>query len=225
MEYSSVTASSYDADALVPLLNEKAAEGWSVVSIISAGTNVVAYLQRSEPGDAANEDVVAERQIAEAMVVEAVAEQGIADAMVQEAVAEEAIAEAMVVEAVAEGAIADAMLDEAVAEEAIADAMVVEAETMDAVDEPAGWAAAPESDDDAADATVADAPAADAPDAPAADAPAEPAAEAAPTADAAVPAGWYADPSGRFELRYWDGAAWTEHVSRAGQQFTDPPVA
>jgi hypothetical protein len=40
-----------------------------------------------------------------------------------------------------------------------------------------------------------------------------------------VPAGWYADPSGRFELRYWDGNAWTEHVSRAGQQYTDPPVA
>ena len=41
----------------------------------------------------------------------------------------------------------------------------------------------------------------------------------------AVPAGWYADPAGRFELRYWDGSTWTEHVSRAGQQFTDPPVA
>lgn len=41
----------------------------------------------------------------------------------------------------------------------------------------------------------------------------------------AAPAGWYADPSGRFELRYWDGSQWTEHVSRAGQQFTDPPVA
>ena len=42
---------------------------------------------------------------------------------------------------------------------------------------------------------------------------------------ARVPAGWYADPAGRFELRYWDGSTWTEHVSRAGQQFTDPPVA
>lgn len=41
----------------------------------------------------------------------------------------------------------------------------------------------------------------------------------------AVPAGWYADPAGRFELRYWDGNTWTEHVSRAGQQFTDAPVA
>jgi hypothetical protein len=47
----------------------------------------------------------------------------------------------------------------------------------------------------------------------------------APAAEPTVPAGWYADPSGRYELRYWDGLAWTEHVSRAGQQFTDPPVA
>ena len=43
--------------------------------------------------------------------------------------------------------------------------------------------------------------------------------------NSAVPAAWYADPSGRFELRYWNGKEWTEHVARAGQQFTDPPVA
>ena len=53
--------------------------------------------------------------------------------------------------------------------------------------------------------------------------PRPPTPEPAPTP--AVPAGWYADPAGRFELRYWDGSTWTEHVSRAGQQFTDPPVA
>jgi hypothetical protein len=47
----------------------------------------------------------------------------------------------------------------------------------------------------------------------------------APTAGGAAPAGWYADPSSRFELRYWDGTQWTEHVSRSGQQYTDPPVA
>ena len=47
----------------------------------------------------------------------------------------------------------------------------------------------------------------------------------AAAAAGAAPAGWYADPSGRFELRYWDGGQWTEHVSRAGQQYTDPPVA
>jgi hypothetical protein len=47
---------------------------------------------------------------------------------------------------------------------------------------------------------------------------------AAPTTPS-VPAGWYTDPAGRYELRYWDGSAWTEHVSRSGQQYTDPPVA
>jgi hypothetical protein len=34
-------------------------------------------------------------------------------------------------------------------------------------------------------------------------------------------AGWCADPSARHELRYWDGAAWTAHVSDAGVQQTD----
>lgn len=46
-----------------------------------------------------------------------------------------------------------------------------------------------------------------------------------PATTNAAPAAWYADPSGRFELRYWDGKEWTEHVARGGQQFTDPPVA
>ena len=43
--------------------------------------------------------------------------------------------------------------------------------------------------------------------------------------DAAAPANWYPDTAGRFELRYWNGSAWTEHVSRNGQQSIDPPVA
>ncbi len=51
------------------------------------------------------------------------------------------------------------------------------------------------------------------------------AAAAAAASTPAVPAGWFADPAGRYELRYWDGSAWTEHVSRSGQQFTDAPVA
>ena len=78
--------------------------------------------------------------------------------------------------------------------------------------EPAGWAVAP-------DPAPAPAPT---PDPTPAYTPA-PAPAAAPTPS--VPAGWYADPAGRFELRYWDGTAWTEHVSRGGQQYTDPPVA
>ena len=48
---------------------------------------------------------------------------------------------------------------------------------------------------------------------------------APPATSTGAPAAWYADPSGRFELRYWDGKEWTEHVARGGQQFTDPPVA
>ncbi|MEP1123955.1 MAG: DUF2510 domain-containing protein [Ilumatobacter sp.] len=44
------------------------------------------------------------------------------------------------------------------------------------------------------------------------------------SSESGVPKGWYADPSGRFEVRFWDGLAWTEHVSRVGQQYTDPPI-
>lgn len=40
-----------------------------------------------------------------------------------------------------------------------------------------------------------------------------------------VPANWYKDPSGRFELRYWNGSAWTEHVATGGRQSTDEPRA
>lgn len=36
-------------------------------------------------------------------------------------------------------------------------------------------------------------------------------------------AGWHADPSGRHTLRYWDGAAWTSHVSTNGVASTDQP--
>lgn len=38
-----------------------------------------------------------------------------------------------------------------------------------------------------------------------------------------VPANWYKDPSGRYELRYWNGSAWTEHVATGGVQSTDAP--
>ena len=195
-EFSSVTASSYDADSLTPMLNDKAAEGWGVVSIVSAGTNIVAYLSR---------------------------ETGQLD-MIEEAAAEVVAEEIVVEEAAAEVAVEAAIVEEAAAEVA-------------ATEEPAGWATAPESDTTApADDSVAALAAQVADEEPAPVLAAEPepsivepvepvVAEPVVAAEPAVPAGWYADPSGRFELRYWDGAAWTEHVSRAGQQFTDPPVA
>jgi Protein of unknown function (DUF2510) len=39
------------------------------------------------------------------------------------------------------------------------------------------------------------------------------------TAPPPTPAGWYSDPSGNGQLRWWDGARWTEHVTAL------PPVA
>jgi uncharacterized protein YxjI len=36
-----------------------------------------------------------------------------------------------------------------------------------------------------------------------------------------VPPGWYPDPAGRHEYRYWDGVIWTDHVSSHGRQSTD----
>ena len=186
-EFSSVTASSYDAASLTPLLNEKAAEGWNVVSIVSAGTNIVAYLSR----DTDELD------------------------MLEEAAVGLAVEEAIVEEAAVEVAAEEAIVEEAAAEVA-----------AEATAEPAGWATAQESEAPADDSIAGLAAQVGAADAAAETAePAPAAAEPAPAAEPAVPAGWYADPSGRFELRYWDGAAWTEHVSRAGQQFTDPPVA
>src|SRR5215470_18693073 len=37
-----------------------------------------------------------------------------------------------------------------------------------------------------------------------------------------VPAGWYADPAGRHEYRYWDGTYWTAGVADGGIPATDP---
>ncbi|MBF6557592.1 MAG: DUF2510 domain-containing protein [Acidimicrobiales bacterium] len=35
-----------------------------------------------------------------------------------------------------------------------------------------------------------------------------------------APAGWKTDPSGRHQIRYWDGSHWTEHVADADHQAT-----
>jgi hypothetical protein len=44
---------------------------------------------------------------------------------------------------------------------------------------------------------------------------------AAPVTAGPAP-GWFPDPSGRFDHRWWDGTRWTETVSRGGTQTTDP---
>jgi uncharacterized protein YxjI len=38
----------------------------------------------------------------------------------------------------------------------------------------------------------------------------------------APPPGWFPDPLGRHEQRYWDGQQWTEHVASHGRQGVDP---
>lgn len=36
------------------------------------------------------------------------------------------------------------------------------------------------------------------------------------------PPNWFPDPFGRFEIRFWDGTQWTEHVGSQGRQLFDP---
>jgi Domain of unknown function (DUF4328)/Protein of unknown function (DUF2510) len=47
-------------------------------------------------------------------------------------------------------------------------------------------------------------------------------ARGAPRTSRAADAGWYADPTGRFDHRYWNGSMWTLHASRAGATVIDP---
>jgi hypothetical protein len=170
-EFDSVSASSYEASSLAAKLSEKSADGWEVVAIVPAGSDITAFLRRESTGSSVSTSTSTEPAAA-----------------------------------------------------------VTAAAAEPAVSEPAGWGSAPASTGAAAGASgwgattsgsdssgwgstsqAASTPAAT----PAASTPSTP----------SVPAGWYADPAGRYELRYWDGSAWTEHVSRAGQQYTDPPVA
>ena len=53
-------------------------------------------------------------------------------------------------------------------------------------------------------------------------APAVPPSPSGPPAPPTVPAQWGSDPTGRHQLRWWDGTRWSAHVSDAGQQSTDP---
>ena len=205
-EFTSVSASSYDPAALATKLTEKSAEGWSVVGIVPTGGDVTAFLSR-------------ESSVAVAATVAA------------------AEPVAAVVEAAAPAVVATSTFAPTLSASAPAAAPEPAPTPAPVVAEPAGWAMSPEpaaSNNVANTATTSMAPISEATTAyqaqPAASyqpqAAAQPAQSYQPAAATpAVPAGWYADPAGRFELRYWDGGTWTEHVSRAGQQFTDPPVA
>lgn len=160
-EFASVSASSYDPAAMVARLNEKSADGWSVVSIVSTGGDITAFLSREASTAPASSVSTASTVVATATSSTAA------------------------VPATA------------------------------SVDEPAGWAASPavsvQSVVAAAEPAVASTTGQ----------PTVAVQAAAQVAASTVPAQWAADPTGRYELRYWDGTRWTEHVSRAGQQYTD----
>lgn len=137
-EFASVSASTHDPSALVLRLEEKAAEGWSVVSIVATGGDVTAFLCRERGAAAPTTSATTSTTAAPTVTAAA------------------------------------------------------------AVSEPAGWAVAPEPAATTTSSTAGAVPAQQ------------------------VPAQWATDPMGRYELRYWDGTRWTEHVARAGQQYTDP---
>ncbi len=245
-EYSSVSASSYDPGALVAKLNEAAADGWDVVAIVPTGGDVSAFLRRGA-GEATAEagDPTGEMELVGATAVEEVAVEEPADGGRGRRLGRRRGRRGRCRPDRRRGrghgrcglrhgrdrrrrGDRGARRDEAAAAGAAGEAAA-------AVDEPAGWAVAPDSANDAAPAAeeipvvatgaaaaAAEPVAAEPSPAPAPEPAPAPAPEPAPVVT--TPAGWYPDPSTRYELRYWDGTQWTEHVARQGQQFTDPPV-
>jgi hypothetical protein len=212
-DFESVSVSSYEAGSLAATLTERSADGWDVVAIVPAGSDVVAYLRRAtEADDDASAGTGA--QITD----------GTSNTIALEAATSDSPADLLTPTSVSSQ---PAVSDTAAVDTDITSPTATPSTTSSSEDGGTGWGV---SDDTAAGAA--------APGAAASGASAggwSSGAEstwsgssqqaATPAATPAVPAGWYADPAGRFELRYWDGSAWTEHVSRQGQQYTDPPVA
>jgi hypothetical protein len=190
-DFESVSVSSYEAASLAATLTEKSADGWDVVAIVNAGSDVVAYLRRANESTASAE----------------------ADASIA------ASTDAAAAESTDESAAAEMLTATSIGSEPSEPAADTSASTAAADSGGTGWGAG-------ADTTAAAATGAgwgDSSESSSWSGSAQQTTTAAATPS--VPAGWYADPAGRFELRYWDGTAWTEHVSRGGQQYTDPPVA
>jgi hypothetical protein len=197
-EFSSISVSSYEAGSLADKLTEQSTAGWHVVSIVAAGSNITAYLSRP----AGTPAIVAG--------VEALEAEGSDPSAATTPDSSPAVEPTLPV-----------------------------ASVSNPVDEPAGWAVEPEPATPTAESSpfevaseVSAMPETTASSTPAATGATDasspestPASTTESTTAGAAPAGWYADPSSRFELRYWDGSQWSEHVSRAGQQYTDPPVA
>jgi hypothetical protein len=224
-EFTSVSVSSYEAEALTALLNEKSRDGWDVVAIVPTGSTVTGYLSRESTGEAAPEATESESSsssipepsitgalLADTTVVEEPRFESVDE--IADTAADTTAADTTAADTAADTTAADTTADASVATEDFPK-LPDSGQSTSPVDEPAGWASGVGTAGVASEAAGVSEPAESA----------EPEPAAAASTAAAAPAGWYADPSSRYELRYWDGGQWTEHVSRAGQQFTDPPVA
>jgi hypothetical protein len=187
-EFDSVSVSAFEAAELAATLTAKSAEGWDVAAVVTAGSDVVAYLRRATGEDAAKEDDTVETSVPESTIT------GHEPA----------------------GTAAESVGAASTASDLLAGGSSSAATSSDSGG--TGWGSGGDSQPSGGwgtgSSTTSWGGSAQQTSAP-----------AAQSQTPAVPAGWYADPAGRFELRYWDGGAWTEHVSRAGQQYTDPPVA
>lgn len=242
-EFSSISVSSFDAPSLAERLTEQSSLGWTVVAIVPAGSSITAYLSRPT-GAASSVDAAPAEQSAEPASAHGTATAETGDQQPEEsstedsstlsfhlagddAPAAEAEAEPEPVEpagwAAAPETRSDAAADDAAARTAEQAAMLAAAQAAaeqaaaaeqpaPASEQPAGAEPAPSEPVQATETVQATEQT-------------QSAADTSQGSAGAAPAGWYADPAGRFELRYWDGTQWTEHVSRAGQQYTDPPVA
>jgi Protein of unknown function (DUF2510) len=162
-EFDSVSVSTYEASSLADKLTERSSEGWDVVAIVPAGSDITAFLKRDRASGARETDTPTTTAAATAT-------------------------------------------------------------------EPAGWGTAPAASasgwgSDSGTTSTYGSASSDDSRSWGSTASTAAATQATTPSTPNVPPGWYADPAGRYELRYWDGSAWTEHVSRAGQQYTDPPVA
>jgi hypothetical protein len=198
-EFSAISVSSYEAGTLADRLTEQSREGWSVVSIVPTGSSITAYLSRDGSG--------ADRATPVATATDVTHHE-----VTQHDVQPEP-------EPAAAPSIPDSTAAYLPSSDVPAATPEPTPEPVAATDDASGWASGaggstdsgimPESAHESAAVVTGSAAAA----------------TTETAAAGAAPAGWYADPSSRFELRYWDGAQWTEHVSRSGQQYTDPPVA
>jgi hypothetical protein len=235
-EFDTVSASSYDPSALASKLTQKSAEGWEVLSIVPTGGDVTAFVRRAVGADAPAADV-ADTAVLAAVAApepEPVAEpvntmwSATDDSAPATYTPEPAATYTPEPAATYTPEPAATYTPEPAAtytpEPAATYTPEPAATYTPQAEEPAGWGAVAEP---STAWSPEPAPATDPAPAPEPEPVVEtPAYDPAPAQQVpSVPAGWYADPAGRFELRYWDGGQWTEHVARGGAQYTDPPVA